>query len=102
MSRRAVLKTWGPTDLPVASRRRTDRRLLAPQASFTQEDVEPRADDDRRARNRRHRRHVGEYQIAEDRSPHDHRILERHHDAGGRKFQRAVEAERSKNAEPAG
>ncbi len=45
------------------------------------------------ADDRRDRRHVAEHDEAEHHRPDDHRILIRHHDAGRREFQRAVDAQ---------
>ena len=48
------------------------------------------------------RRHVAEHDEAEHHRPDDHRILIRHHDAGRRQLQRAVDAEQrdDRNARP--
>ena len=79
--------------LGASSHRRTHLRLPAPQLLLADENIKPRGDDDRRTHDRRHRRHVAEHDVAEYHRPHDHQILIRHHHAGRRQFQRAVDAE---------
>jgi hypothetical protein len=65
----------------------------ASEIAFAQENVKPGADDDGRTGDPRDLWHVAEHDIAEHHGPDDHRILIRHHDACGREFQRAVDAQ---------